>query len=168
MRGSRGGRVRTICFALCVSSIAEIGAAIGAEMNLRLVQSVLQAIRTADIQSGHDQPPRQTVIVEPRRDQVRPAGGEACHKRPAPASIRPAAQSLHWCYAPRPVFPPGPPVPTVQTVVVQTLPDEFCSPLQPPWKSLPWEQPAADAPHIKIVLYQPDMRHKGTLVDCFI
>jgi hypothetical protein len=136
-------------------------------MNLKLVQSVLQAIRTADIQSGIDKPPRQTVIVEPRRDQFRASGCDPCHRPPAPAAL-PASQSMHWCYAPRPVFRPGPPVPTVQTVVVQTLPDEFCSPLQPPWKSLPWEQPAPDAPQIKIVLYQPDMRHKGTLVDCFI
>lgn len=160
--------MRTICFVLSVSSIADIGAAVGAELNLRLVQSVLQAIRTADIQSGEDKPPRQTVIVEPRRDQVRLSCCEPCHQRPAPVAISPAAQSLHWCYAPRPVYPPAPPVPTVETVVVQTLADEFCSPLQPPWKSLPWEQPASDAPQIKIVLYQPDMRHKGTLVDCFV
>lgn len=44
------------------------------------------------------------------------------------------------------------------------------SPIEPPWKVLPWEEPACPPPppKIKVVVPPPDVVHKGSLIDFFI
>jgi hypothetical protein len=44
------------------------------------------------------------------------------------------------------------------------------SPIEPPWKVLPWEQPPCPRvePKIKVVVRPPDIVHKGSLIDFFI
>jgi hypothetical protein len=87
----------------------------------------------------------------------------------------------HVCYAPRHVIHPTPrylPRPVIHpTPLVE--PDDSpvpCNPLpmcpiaagpQPPWKTLPWQDPVPPAPIIKIVVRQPDMLTRGTMIDFF-
>ena len=76
-------------------------------------------------------------------------------------------------FAPRPtVFVDVPPssVPaTTPPVVCETSQTEkTVSPLQPPWKTVPWEQPIPPAPKVKVVQYRPDIISKGSLIDFFI
>jgi len=44
------------------------------------------------------------------------------------------------------------------------------SPIEPPWKVLPWEEAPCPAPppKIKVVPPPPDVIHKGSLIDFFI
>jgi hypothetical protein len=46
------------------------------------------------------------------------------------------------------------------------------SPIEPPWKVLPWENPPEPAPRvvrkIKVFLTPPDMHSKGSVIDLFI
>jgi hypothetical protein len=44
------------------------------------------------------------------------------------------------------------------------------SPIEPPWKVLPWEEAACPPPppKIKVVTPPPDVIHKGSLIDFFI
>jgi hypothetical protein len=42
------------------------------------------------------------------------------------------------------------------------------SPIQPPWKVLPWENPLPPAQVIKVVIRRPDNVNKGSIIDCFI
>jgi hypothetical protein len=42
------------------------------------------------------------------------------------------------------------------------------SPLQPPWKTVPWENPLPPAQPVKLDCYRPDITPKGTLLDAFI
>jgi hypothetical protein len=37
----------------------------------------------------------------------------------------------------------------------------------PPWKVLPWPEPVKIAPKIKIVIREPDILRRGTLIDFF-
>ena len=41
-------------------------------------------------------------------------------------------------------------------------------PPQPPWKTLPWENPAQIASKVKVAIYHPDINRRGLLLDCFI
>jgi hypothetical protein len=42
------------------------------------------------------------------------------------------------------------------------------SPIEPPWKVLPWENPPAPPPKIKYLIHQPDTaRSKGVFVNVF-
>ena len=42
------------------------------------------------------------------------------------------------------------------------------SPIEPPWKTLPWENPPPPAQVIKVVIRPPDNSSKGSIIDCFI
>lgn len=58
------------------------------------------------------------------------------------------------------------PVEKLVDVIVEKNP--VTQPLDPPWKSLPWENPPQIARKVKTACYRPDIRHKGMLLDCFI
>lgn len=47
-------------------------------------------------------------------------------------------------------------------------PSRLRSPIQPPWKILPWQTPIPPRPKIKVVLHRPDIISKGSLIDFFI
>jgi hypothetical protein len=87
-------------------------------------------------------------------------------------------------YAPRRVIHPEPryeirPVyhPTPRIEPIPICPQKNCDPCapsdpitagpQPPWKTLPWQQPAPIPPQIKIIIRQPDITSRGTLIDFF-
>ncbi len=59
-----------------------------------------------------------------------------------------------------------PPPEKVVEVVVEK--NALTQPLDPPWKSLPWENPPQIARKVKTACYRPDTRLKGILLDCFI
>jgi hypothetical protein len=47
------------------------------------------------------------------------------------------------------------------------------SPIEPPWKVLPWENPAPERPvrpvqRVKVVIGRPDITNKGSVIDLFI
>jgi hypothetical protein len=136
-----------------------------ATLGLKEVQSVIGAIRAADAESYKNSlpfsiaptpPPREVIHLDPRYEPRR-----VIH--------------LYPLYAPRQIIHLSPriedenPCCTCQSganpVVVHDVPEEL--PLQPPWKTLPWENPAPPAPKVKLTLYHPDIIHKGFLLDYF-
>ena len=42
------------------------------------------------------------------------------------------------------------------------------SPVVPPWKVLPWENPPQPLPKVKLIKLKPDIVTRGSLIDCFI
>jgi len=144
-----------------------VGSLIVATMDLKVVQLLRDAMRTADLSSGKGMPgalgvgaqfePRQrlhpTPVIEPRQ-----------HLHPTPRieprlvyHARPGAV-VPPCARPDPSAPPANP----------EMPRITRSPIEPPWKVLPWEQPAPVTPKLKVVLRRPDVEAKGTLFDVFI
>ena len=154
-------------------SPADLASLVVATFDLKEVQLVRDAIRTADISSGKGQPvskigpapnnfdrrfhfhpepkiePRRHIhpepVIEPRR-----------HIRP-PDSFEPS----HG----RRVEPPN-----VVVIPVPVPCAKHGHTIQPPWKVLPWQQEPAPhvPPKIKVVVKPPDIALKGTLIDCFI
>lgn len=50
-------------------------------------------------------------------------------------------------------------------------PEKPCSvpsPIQPPWKQMPWQKAPVPPPELKIVFRPPDVPRKGTVFDVFI
>lgn len=146
-----------------MSSFASVAGLFVAELDLKLVESVLSAIRTADIQSGQDKTAPLPIMQNPLpAEPVRVYQDHVAER----VLEHPAAAVVYSCRRCNPA-PAAVPV-VIETVVVQKAPDELCSPLAPPWKSLPWDQPPHLPAIIKIVQYTPDIRYKGTLLDCFV
>jgi hypothetical protein len=152
-----------------VSSFASVAGLLVAELDLKMVESVLSAIRTADVESAQDKkPPLPTV-----QHQLAAASAASVHQNRNDHYV----EQAKGCLAPAAVYPrrrcdPAParvamPV-VIETVVLEKSKDQLCSPLAPPWESVPWNQPARLPAIIKVVRYEPDIRHKGTMVDCFI
>jgi hypothetical protein len=48
------------------------------------------------------------------------------------------------------------------------MPSRLKSPIQPPWKILPWKTPVPPQPQIKVIQRRPDIVNKGSLIDFFI
>jgi hypothetical protein len=154
--------VSRVCFVLGVS-LASAASLLAAELDLKLVQSVLSAIRTADIESAADKKPPLPIV----RNPLPPQGTHVA--REGPIERVPQRISAAIIYTSRPCRPAPPPVRVVvETVVVNKKADDLCSPLQPPWKVLPWNEPPVAPAKIKIIRYQPDIRYRGTMLDCFI
>lgn len=154
--------VSRVCFVLGVS-LASAASLLVAELDLKLVQSVLSAIRTADIESAADKKPPLPIV----RNSLPPQGTHVAREGPierAPHRIPAAIIYTSRRCRPAPVAMPV----VVETVVVEKKADDLCSPLQPPWKQLPWNLPPAPSAKIKIVRYQPDICNRGTMLDCFI
>jgi hypothetical protein len=42
------------------------------------------------------------------------------------------------------------------------------SPLEPPWKTVPWKNPPPPAPKVKLTRPHPDICHKGLMLDFFL
>jgi len=134
---------------------------IAATLNLQLVQSVLSAIRTADLYSASHSFPR----------------GAWCCDRYCPGPITPQTRYLprpvihpRPRYLPRPVLhprprieplPPPPPAPSAKVPHITAGPP-------PPWKTLPWQEPAATPNVVKMFVRAPDTVTKGTLIDLFL
>jgi len=132
-----------------------------------LVQLVRGAMRAADEQ-GH--PCGRNLIVpnreiEPRlRFHPEPVIERRRHIVPEPKIEPRLVRSVDGGYP-----CPCPPV------VVEVAPADAKSsgsPIQPPWKVLPWDAPPAETPRpvhrVKVVIGPPDMCSKGNVIDLFI
>lgn len=150
-----------VCFVSGVSLQTNVSLIV-ATLDLQLVRLLRGAIRAADAASGHGGQyhgspaatfePRRIIHPEPRYE-----------RRPV---IHPTPR-----FAPRPVeriHKTGlDPVPTC-TVTCAPAPSHIGkSPIEPPWKKLPWENPAPPAQIIKVFVRRPDNACKGTIIDCF-
>jgi hypothetical protein len=166
---------RARAFALLARCVAassqDIISLITATADLRVVSLLRDAIRTADLHSGKRLPiaeigPAPNTIE--RRFRVQPETEILPRKR-----IEPMPR-----IEPRRVIRPADRFePCGEKLVPVPIPDPSCpckprfkSPIQPPWKVLPWQAPAAvrPAPRIKVVVRPPDIVHKGSLIDFFI
>jgi hypothetical protein len=158
--------------ARCVAASGEdIISLITATADLRVVSLLRDAIRTADLSSGKRFPiakigPAPDIIE--RRFRLQPETEILPRKRIEPTPrIEPR----------RVIRPPDRFEPCGEKLVPIPIPDPSCpcnphfkSPIQPPWKVLPWQEPPAvrPAPRIKVVVRPPDIVHKGSLIDFFI
>jgi len=148
-----------------------IASLIVASSELSVVRLLRDAMRTADLASGRGQPatplgPAPTPDIAPRRHiEPEPVYEPRRHIRPAP-----------W-YEERPVFRTVRYETKVERSVDVTASCECSSAPKPPieglippvWKQLP--PVAADHPPrrpVKVVRHQPDIRHKGIIVDLHV
>jgi hypothetical protein len=139
-----------------------------ATLDLQLVRLVRDAMRGADKAAGgamgliHPAP-----VVEPRhRHQPDPVIEPRLHHRPAPViepPLKMRSEDAVWSYT-QCVSPMEPA--SAENVSRST------SPIEPPWKVLPWEDRSLPAPRvvrrIKVVVGRPDIQSKGNVIDLFI
>ena len=137
-----------------------------AALDLKLVQLVRGAMRAADAQGGPgaDRLIVPTPVIEPRRRFHPGAAIEPRpHVRPEPrieprATVRPDNIEAARCQ------------PTVEVAPADKK--SSASPIQPPWKVLPWETPPAERSRpvhkVKVVIGPPDMCSRGNVIDLFI
>ncbi len=136
-------------------------AVIVALAQLQIVDDVIAAIRTADIASG-----KQFGAAGLPQNPV--------YQRPVIHKANPKFEPAKVIHTPAKVVP-GPIVekkPRINaTACDESAPAvEDHRPVQngplPPWKILPWQEPAACK--VKIILVRPDTEVRGSLIDCFI
>jgi hypothetical protein len=151
-----------------VSSLDSNVALLVAALDLKLVQLIRDAIRVTDLagatERGGSIGPEPTI--EPRRHyEPTPVFEPRQHIHPAPIYERPrviARGVAPACRVEPPVTPGEPAV----------CPMECAPPappfMQPPWKTLPWENSAQPAVKVKVVKIKPDIVRKGSLVDLFL
>lgn len=132
---------------------------------LKEVQGVIAAMRAADaavaasrgaIGAADTVEPRRVIHPDPRYEP-RPVIHPTPRYEPRPV-VHPSARVAE-CRGPDRCDPP-------EVIVVEKAPAE--QPLQPPWKTVPWENPPRTSPAVKIAPPHPDIRHKGMLLDFFI
>ncbi len=136
----------------------------GALLKLKLVQSVLAAMHNADAASAKFATDAAGVPIK-------------SHAHGASTSIRPDPrfafrQVIHPMprYLPRQVIHPTPQIEPDPCPVGCHKTHSPCLPMapQPPWKLLPWQDPAPPRALIKNIIHQPDTQGKGNLIDLFI
>lgn len=141
-----------------------------ATLDLQLVKLLRAAMQpgaggpSGGMRMIHPQP-----VVEPRRRiEPEPAVEPRPHVRPEPV------------FEPREKLGYGPlrpdccdlRAPAVPTEPVEKSPHSS-SPIEPPWKVLPWEDrplpaPVRHVPKVKVIQARPDIQCKGSVIDLFI
>jgi hypothetical protein len=156
-----------------VSSLSAQASLVAAASGLELVQSLIGAMRTADIASAAD---------AGASSNGSPNFGPAAIYEPAthihPEPIIEPRQVIHPTprIEPRAICHPIKELPVLNPCSpspITTEPSHIDpSPIQPPWKVLPWQCPNAPALMVKLVVLQPDNTsnglYKGSVIDCFI
>ena len=140
------------------SSISLIVATLG----LQEVQSVLAAIRTADLQSAA-RLSGGVAAAQPMRSvlsRIDFAAGGADLPRPV---IHPTPR-----YLPRPVIHPQPRIEPQCPPRPETKAPNITPPPPSPWKTLPWQEPVPAPNVIKMIIRPPDIAGKGMLIDLFL
>ena len=140
-----------------------------ASLDLQLTRLLRQAIRTADISSGRGQP---VASIGPA-PTAPPTRGSTTDPTP---EIEPR-QRIHPTprFEPRPIIglcscdsrDVNPSLPPPEFPRMPEQPRLVKSPFEPPWKQLPWENPAAPIQKIKVVHRPPDLQKTGTVFDLF-
>ncbi len=153
--------VPRLCFASWVSLPANVSLIV-ASLDLQLVRLLRSAIRTADRASNPCGcgpaarfEPRQVIHSTPRYEPrpvlpPTPRFEPRCIERPLKTCLDPDLRSA----------PCAPDAPQATHIAK--------SPIQPPWKTLPWENPPPPAKVVKIIIRRPDNLSKGSIIDCFI
>jgi hypothetical protein len=138
-----------------------------AALNLKEVQLVRAAIRTADLSAGGVPGPLGT-IEQPETLARR-------HITPEPRIEPRVVYHPTPRFEPRPVIHPAPrflPRPVIEESSCPPMqpeqPPRSHNPIQPPWRVLPWQIPSPPPPKVKVVLIRPDIVSKGSLIDFFI
>jgi hypothetical protein len=144
-------------------SLATQASLIVATLDLELVRLIRGAMRTADLASARGSralltptdrfEPRKVLHPEPRfepRRVIHPT--PRFEPRPVERTAKTSPDCVPLCSAPC--------CPETSHITP--------SPIQPPWKVLPWENPPPPAQVIKVVIHRPDNECKGSIIDCFI
>ena len=140
---------------------ANVGLIVAAlDLNLvRLVRGAMADNPNGSPVSGLGPAPNPTLLHARRRVEPEP------RFEPRPV-IHPTPR-----FEPRPVIRPEPRVELLpcEPPHEPEMPVRSKSPIEPPWKVLPWEQPPEPpAPKVKLAIYQSDVVSKGSLIDFFI
>lgn len=143
------------------TSLASSIGLITATLDLQLVRLIRGAIHAADASAGGGAGCGASAVIEPR-----------FHIHPEP-TIEPR-QTI----TPEPDIEPRlvhHPEPRIEPTPPQYAPPADCehhrhrnSPIQAPWRILPWNQPLPPVIHdriVKVIRYRPDMAGKGALLD---
>lgn len=150
-----------------MSDLATTASLIVATLDLKVVKLLRAAIRSADLQgqAGRHSAVSPAATAEPRH-----------HRRPD-LICEPRRHICPPVYASRRVCHAAP------RIVSESAPRRACdprdkpcgpesadksSPIQPPWKTLPWQEPPRVAMKVKVVEYRTDIINKGSLIDYFI
>jgi hypothetical protein len=132
-----------------------------AALDLKLVRLIRGAIHKADAESGRAMSRGPAATYEPRR-VVHPET-----RYEARRVIRPEPR-----FEARPVERSGKTCPDVIPVVATPCAPEphraARSPIEPPWKTLPWKNPPERGRVLKVFKYPPDKRGSGSILDCFL
>ncbi len=138
-----------------------------ASFDLKLVQLLRQAIRTADLSGGKVGrdlacdtfgngccEPRQHIHPEPRYEP-RPV----LHPTPRyePREVRRPTHYLPAC---------PPPAPDCCEKTAKS--DTNCGPLPPPWRMPVSKNSLQTAPLVKVFIHRTDVHNKGSLIDVFL
>lgn len=139
---------------------------------LRQTQSVVNAIKRADIASGQPQP---VVPIGPHPNKL---GGRRLqddvyeprrHITPSPV-YEPAEhirqQPIYSVCPPKCLPPKNDTQPLAPAVPEGTPVSSFKIP--PPWKQLPWDIPIPSEPKAKVIVRMIDKSHRGQMIDLFI
>ena len=152
-----------------MSSLGDIASLVIATMDLKAVQSVVTAMRIADLSCAAEI-------------------GKALHDRYEPGRV------FHPdnYYAPRRVFHPEPRIeqraalldPAPQRLALQAPSNSDSAPttcpcdvgalgqpkhtIQPPWSKVPWHDPMPQRPVVKVVVRPPDVVRTGKLIDFYM
>jgi hypothetical protein len=158
-----------------VSSFAAAASLIVATSQLMQVQAVIGAARAADIESGD--------VVTPSGIVEKPGIAPTPDAQPQDPSLQPARKLINITQAIyiRPHLPrtnPGSHAPRtvqVQAPTCDLAPEPACSttsPIQPPWKILPWMQRPQPRivwiKEIKLIAAPSDMSQRGQVLDLVV
>ncbi len=146
-----------------IASLSSQAALITATLDLSLVQSLVGAIRTADLTSAAEAGPVRREISTERTDFYCCCPSQPLIE-PRP-HLHPAA-----VYEPAPVIHSHPRLALDAATYGNPLPPPHRtpSPIQPPWKVLPWENPSQPCQTIKVHKYHTDVIPSGMLLDLFV
>jgi hypothetical protein len=145
-----------------VSSLQTEASLIVAAFDLKVVQLLTQAIRTADLSGAAERAGNTPAAIFEQRP----------HIHPTPVyEIRPHIHPTPY-YEPRPVIHPHPRVEQMNLACpdrpAPLSPMNLENPIQPPWKILPWQNTPQSRQTVKIHLIRTDVVHKGTVLDLFV
>jgi hypothetical protein len=143
-----------------------------ATFDLAIVKGIRDAIRTADLSSGKGMPVA-AIGPAPSAPMRFLDSFEPTDRRLAEPVYEPR-QHIH----PTPVFEPRPvidPHPREALAAIGTAAPVDSAPVkathllpEPPWKSVPWKNPAPPAQVLKVVVPVHDKIRSGQLIDLFI
>jgi hypothetical protein len=150
-------------------SIASAATLLVAELDLKMVQSILSAIHNADAESAAEKK-APLPAAQNQNVHARPGTPLHCDTR---VEHCPEHLPTKIGYSARPRRPaqqgmPGAMPVVIETVIVQKKYDDLCSPLRAPWEQPIWNTAAIVPAKIKINRYEPDIHHIGTMIDYFI